>query len=104
MTTPTTVTAVYEGGVLRPSRPLPLAEGTEVRVTHEPTHPPEQPFDLAEWERRIRSAKTVQEWTELANALPPTDDGYDLLKALDENRRLVGERPLYPPDDAEDRQ
>jgi predicted DNA-binding antitoxin AbrB/MazE fold protein len=102
MTPLTTVLAVYQGGVLRPAQPLPLAEGTEVRVTLEPAAPPQQPFDQADWERRIRSAKTIQEWVELANALPPTDDGYDLLKALDENRRLAGERPLYPPDAPEE--
>ena len=39
MTTPTTVTAVYEGGVLRPATPLPLAEGARVAVTVYPPAP-----------------------------------------------------------------
>jgi predicted DNA-binding antitoxin AbrB/MazE fold protein len=32
----TTVPAVYEGGVLLPANPLPLADGTTVRLTVEP--------------------------------------------------------------------
>ncbi|MFO0849727.1 MAG: antitoxin family protein [Gemmataceae bacterium] len=29
----TTVSAVYEGGIIRPSVPLPFADGTQVQVT-----------------------------------------------------------------------
>jgi predicted DNA-binding antitoxin AbrB/MazE fold protein len=32
---PIEVNAVYEGGVFKPDRPLPLAEGTRVRLTIE---------------------------------------------------------------------
>jgi len=41
-----TVEATYEGGVLRPSQPLPFAENALVQVTVEPSRPP---F----WERAI---------------------------------------------------
>lgn len=84
----TTVNAVYRNGVLCPSEPLPSAEGAEVRVTVEATDT--LVFDEAAWERRIRSAKSIAEWVEAANALPPTDDDYDLIAALNENRRLAG--------------
>ncbi|MFO0811070.1 MAG: antitoxin family protein [Gemmataceae bacterium] len=95
MTTPTTFTAIYEGGLLHPTQPLPLAEGTHVRIIVEPT-PPEPAFDQADWERRIRSAKSIQEWMDLANALPPPPDGYDLLRAIEENRILSGGLPRHP--------
>lgn len=35
-----TVEAVYENGVLKPDRPLPLQEHEKVRVTLEPARPP----------------------------------------------------------------
>lgn len=35
-----TVEAVYENGVLKPEKPLPLAEHEKVRVTVEPARPP----------------------------------------------------------------
>ena len=45
---------------------------------------------------KINSASSLKELFEAANAIPESDDGYDLLQALDENRR--GERPLFPPE------
>jgi predicted DNA-binding antitoxin AbrB/MazE fold protein len=87
----TTVTlAVYENGVLRPARPLPYAEGETVQLTVT------RPLDPAEVERRMRAAKTLRELFDAFEAAPDEDDGYDLLKALDENRK--GERPLFPPE------
>lgn len=98
MTTPITVNAVYEGGVLRPAQPLPLAEGETVEVTVTPVKPIPSPAE-EEVIRRMKAAQTLQEFFEIANSIPPPDDGYDLLKALDANRRLAGERPLFPPDE-----
>jgi hypothetical protein len=46
--------------------------------------------------RRIREAKTLEELFAVADAFPDPDNGYDLLQALDENRK--GERPLFPPE------
>jgi predicted DNA-binding antitoxin AbrB/MazE fold protein len=90
------VLAVYQGGVLRPAHPLPLAEGETVEVTVSET-----PSALREWERRLRAAKTFQEWVEIANTAPVPDDGYDVLEALNENRIRNGERPLIPPTERE---
>jgi predicted DNA-binding antitoxin AbrB/MazE fold protein len=94
----TTVLAVYEGGVLRPVQPLPLNEGETVEITVARAERPAPPTQ-EELERRIREARTLQEWIEVANALPPADDGYDLLQALNANRH-PSERPLIPPDPA----
>ena len=38
-----TIRAVYEGGVLRPSEPLPIAEGSTVEVTVQANDPPVPP-------------------------------------------------------------
>src|SRR5262245_34975840 len=90
------ILAVFENGVLRPMTPLPLAEGETVQVTVTRTDAPTTP---SEAERRIRAATTLQEWIDAANAAPPEDDEYDLLKALDENRKAAGDlRPLFPPE------
>ena len=100
-----TVTATYSGGVLRPATPLPLAEGETVQVTiSRPATPLPPPQTIEEAVRRIREAKTLEEMFAAFNesaALEP-DDGYDLRKALNENRRLAGDvRMLYPEDDEE---
>src|SRR5437870_2757183 len=87
----TTVTAVYENGVLRPTQPLDLAEGQTVEVTvSEPASLP--PLTLAEWERRIRAAKDIHEWVALANACPDPGPEYDIVKEINESRRLTGFR------------
>jgi predicted DNA-binding antitoxin AbrB/MazE fold protein len=98
--TPTTVTAVYEGGVLRPTQPLPLSEGETVEVTVTPVKPA-PPRTEEEVIRRMKAAKTLKELFEAYESLPPPEDGYDLIKALEENRRLAGELPLYPPEGPE---
>jgi predicted DNA-binding antitoxin AbrB/MazE fold protein len=98
-----TVTAIYEGGVLRPTAPLALAEGETVELTvTRSARPAASAPALTEEEaiRRIGEAKTMEEWMAAAEAaaqLEP-DDGYDLREALNENRRLSGDyRMLYPP-------
>ena len=94
----TTVTAVYENGVLRPTRPLALAEGQTVEVTVAEPKPFEPPLTLAEWEQRIRAAKDIHEWVALANACPDPDPSYDVVERMNENRRASGERLLTRPD------
>jgi hypothetical protein len=47
-------------------------------------------------DQQMEAAKNLQELFAAADAVPPTNDDYDLLNALDENRK--GERPLFPPD------
>jgi predicted DNA-binding antitoxin AbrB/MazE fold protein len=93
-----TVRAVYTGGVLRPIEPLALAEGATVEVTVNPaaTGPATTPLSEEELIRRIRACKTYHEWLEVTKLLPPDDGDYDILRALDENRRWSGERPLLP--------
>jgi predicted DNA-binding antitoxin AbrB/MazE fold protein len=94
-----TIQAVYEGGVLRPIQPLPLAEGEAVEVTVAPTTAAPPPVSAEEIIRRIQACKTYREWLEVTKLLPPDDGGYDIVKALDENRRWSGERPLLPDED-----
>jgi predicted DNA-binding antitoxin AbrB/MazE fold protein len=93
-----TVRAVYTGGVLRPVQPLPLAEGETVEVSIVPAAATSTAAPASEEEisRRIQGCKTYQEWLELTKSLPADDGGYDIVKALDENRRWSGERPLLP--------
>jgi len=93
-----TVRAVYTGGVLRPVQPLALAEGEAVDVTIRPsvTRATTTPVSDEEIIERIQACKTYREWLEITNLLPPDDGGYDIVKALDENRQWSGERPLLP--------
>jgi len=93
--TTTTVRAVYQNGVLRPDRPLPLADGTAVDVLVTPVP------DTDEVLQRMRAAKSLRELFDIVESLPPETDGYDLRKALNENRRAAGEPPVYPNLDAE---
>jgi len=87
-----TVRAVYLGGVLRPLQPLALTEGETVEVTVAPA----PPVSEEEIIRRIQACQTYREWLEVTKLLPPDDGGYDIVKALDENRRWSGERPPLP--------
>jgi predicted DNA-binding antitoxin AbrB/MazE fold protein len=91
------VTAVFENGLLRPTKPLQLRNGDRVEITVETPVPATTSPDEAI--RRIRDAKTFDEWIAAAAAaadLEP-DDGYDLEKALNDNRRAAGvDRMLYP--------
>ena len=90
----TTIKATYENGVLRPTEPLSLQNGEKVEMSIFRQPSP----DLSESEvgDRIRNAQSVQEWVEATRLLPPDDHGYDIIKALDANRRWAGERPLLP--------
>ncbi len=91
----TTIRATYTGGVLRPVQPLSLSEGETVEVT---ITAPSDKSKLSEDEilNRIRACKSYHEWLEVTKLLPSDDGGYDIVNALDENRRWSGERPLLP--------
>ena len=93
----TTVLAVYEGGVLRPAHPLPFADGETVEVTVAKPQLPGPPLSEEEISRRLETAKTIEEWIAATKLLPADDDGYDILKALDENRIWSGELPRHSP-------
>lgn len=86
----TTTLAVYENGLLKPVRALPFAEGETVQLTVS------RPATREEAERRMREAKTLEDLFDAFQSAPEPEDGYDLLKALDENRK--GERSLFPPE------
>jgi predicted DNA-binding antitoxin AbrB/MazE fold protein len=86
----TTVRAVYKDGVLRPDKPLPFANGAAVDVLMTPVPAEDEVL------QRMRAATTLDELFAIADSLPPEDDGYDLCKALNENRRAAGEPLLYP--------
>lgn len=91
------IEAVYEKGVLRPSRPLRIPEGRTVFFqVREEASDPQTPSE--EWERRIMNAASIDEWVALANSCPDpdTDDGYDVLVEMDKTRRANGERPFIP--------
>jgi predicted DNA-binding antitoxin AbrB/MazE fold protein len=92
----TTISAVYENGVLRPTQPVDLAEGETVEVTLARKKP--TPEEMAAAVRRIEEAKSLQELYEAVLARPDEGDpNYDFLQALNDNRAANGERPLFPP-------
>ena len=84
-----TLRAVYEGGVLRPVQPLALDEGESVDVTVSRT-PPTGPQPKDEVTRRLEAATSIAEWVEATKLLPADDGGYDIVKALNENRIWSG--------------
>lgn len=88
----TTVRAVYVGGVLRPLQPLALADGETVELTlvASGAAPPGSEEEVV---RRIQECKSYSEWLEIMKSLPAESD-YDIVQALDDNRRWSGERPL----------
>jgi predicted DNA-binding antitoxin AbrB/MazE fold protein len=88
-----TIQAIYTGGILRPIHPLALKEGETVEVTIASSHTPMSDDEIIQ---RIQACKTYQEWQEVTKALPQDDGGYDIVKALDDNRRWSGDRPILP--------
>jgi predicted DNA-binding antitoxin AbrB/MazE fold protein len=99
-----TITAIYEGGVLRPTTALPFAEGTQLRLTVDTVSNGQnaniqsgQPEE-ADQARRQEAAAFVQSLID-AKDRDELPEGYDFLEALNENRRLSGDyRMLFPPD------
>ena len=85
----TTIQAVYSGGVLRPLQPLALSDGTTVQVTVVET----QPISDDEIVPRLKAATSIAEWVEATKLLPSDDGGYDIVKALADNRAWSGEHP-----------
>jgi predicted DNA-binding antitoxin AbrB/MazE fold protein len=81
------VLAVHENGVLRPKEPLALAEGQTVEVTVTEPKPAEPPISDDAYIRLLDAVRSIQEWVELTKLLPPVDGEYDIVKALEENRR-----------------
>jgi predicted DNA-binding antitoxin AbrB/MazE fold protein len=93
-----TVRAVYEGGVLRPVEPLVLEEGEAVDVTIA-TPPSDPPPSEEEILQKIDASKNLRELFEIMDSLPPdVDEDYDIVKALDENRRWSSGQSPHPRD------
>ena len=94
------VSAIYENGVLRPTEPVNLREGQRVRVSVDPV--PDLPAlrtptpEEEDYARRLLAAKSLEEMHAIMETAPPSPEGYDLCKALNENRRQTGERLLFP--------
>ena len=86
-----TIPAIYENGVLKPMNPLPLSDGTRVRVTVVL----ETPRSSTDSQRRSEMVAALDSLIETPDE--DMDDGYDLLRSLDENRSQ-GERKLFPPE------
>jgi len=91
----TTVVAVYENGILRPTEPLSLAEGQTVQITITPVAAVRTPED-EEYRRRLAAAKTLAELFAIMESAPPLPDDYEILRALDENRKFSGHRSWFP--------
>ena len=94
------VMAVYENGVLKPREPLKLTEGQTVQLAVYPQlplrpHRPPTP-DETDFARRIMAAPTLEAMFAVMDTAPQEPEGYDLCKALNENRKATGERLLYP--------
>jgi hypothetical protein len=67
----------------------------KARLSTSPSRPPRLQFNFQK-STSSNEFKTYHEWLEVTKLLPPDDGGYDIVKALDENRRWSGERPLLP--------
>jgi predicted DNA-binding antitoxin AbrB/MazE fold protein len=95
-----TIRAVYEAGVLRPVEPLALAEGETVDVTITetkllgPSLPAPTPVE-EDYARRIKAAKSLDEMYAVMATAPPSPD-YDIVKMINESRRLTGFRMPDP--------
>ena len=94
----TTISAVYENGVLRPTQPVDLAEGETVQVTLTRKAATPTPGEIEAAIQRLRAAKNIEEWVAAANAVPDDGDDCDFLQRLNDNRAAAGERPLFPPE------
>lgn len=93
-----TVRAIYENGVLRPETPLELNNGQNVEVRVVEDQPPKT---FEEWERRKRAAQSFEEWAALAHSFPDPGPEFDVMKAINETRRLTGFRVPDPEPETE---
>lgn len=103
----TIIQAVYEGGVLRPTKPLALPEGETVDVIitqMEPLGPQlREPTPAEEdYARRLKAAKSLEEMhAVMATAPIGPEDEFDIVKEINQSRRLTGFR-MPDPDSAEE--
>jgi predicted DNA-binding antitoxin AbrB/MazE fold protein len=104
------VRAVYEGGVLRPTKPLALPEGETVDLIITLRNSPGPQLrdpTLAEedYARQIRTAKSLNEmFAVMAKAPLAAEDEFDVVNEINQSRRLTGFRmPDSDPAEEHDR-
>lgn len=96
------IQAVYEGGVLRPTKPLALSEGETVEVIINQIRSPgpqlrESTVAEEDYARRIRAAKSLKEmFAVMATAPLAPDDEFDIVKEINQSRQLTGFRMPDP--------
>jgi predicted DNA-binding antitoxin AbrB/MazE fold protein len=97
-----TVRAVYEGGVLRPIKAISLPEGETVDIVITQLKPPgsqlpEPTLENKAYASRISAAKSLKEmFAVMATAPLSADDEIDIIKEINETRRLTGFRIQDP--------
>jgi hypothetical protein len=98
-------TAIYEGGVLRPTTALPFADGTRLRLTIDESPNGSAGFDGGGTESGSQQLDPQSPAALIQSLIDSKDrdelpDGYDFFEALNENRRLSGDcRMLFPPEE-----
>jgi len=103
----TVIQAVYEGGVLRPTKPLILPEGQTVDVIISPMNysapqPREPTLAEKDYSQRIKSAESLVEmFAVMASAPLAPEDDFDIDKEINESRQLTGFRLPDPESTAE---
>src|SRR4051812_40271058 len=106
-----TIRAVYEGGVLRPLEPFDLPEGEIVDVMIAKANPSSGSLgpplraptpEEADYARRMKAARSLEEmYAIMATAPPSPADTEDIVKRINESRKLTGFR-MPDPDPAEE--
>jgi predicted DNA-binding antitoxin AbrB/MazE fold protein len=98
----TTISAIFEDGVFRPTEPPGLPEGQQVRLTIHPCPPlgPERSptSEDVEYARRVGECKSIDEWFALMATMPSDDGDYDILAELNADRRWSGWGPPICPE------
>jgi predicted DNA-binding antitoxin AbrB/MazE fold protein len=103
----TIIRAVYEGGVLRPTKPLTLPEGETVDLIITQTKAPglelREPTPVEEdYARRIKAAKSLREMFAVMATAPMTpEDEFDIVKEINQSRQVTGFR-MPDPEPAEE--
>jgi hypothetical protein len=82
------------GKAAEPPRMQATSEGESLEIPKIAT--PVERLTDEEAARRIESAKSLEEAFEILRAAPPWSDDYDILKALEDNRRWSAGFPTLP--------
>jgi predicted DNA-binding antitoxin AbrB/MazE fold protein len=94
----TIIRAVYEGGVLRPTKPLTLPEGETVDLIITQIKSPgtqlREPTPAEEdYAQRIKAARSLKEmFVVMATAPLAPEDEFDIVKEINQSRLVTGFR------------